>query len=109
MDPTHAVVNLTDAVTAADGPGPVYTDFNDLAVMGHTGRPTVAVTGAKTWHHYLSRRTQGTRDDIPDGALYLTWDPGDARILGRADTPRSGTLYLVRWRTHDTVASTPIN
>lgn len=105
MDPTHAVVDLSHSIQAQHDPGPIYTDFNDLAVMGETGRPTVAITGAHTWHHYLSRRTKGTRDHIPDGALYLTWNQEHAEIIDQADTPRSGTLYLVRWHTADTVAT----
>lgn len=105
MDPTHAVATLCPRVAALDAPGPVYTDFNDMAVMGRTGRATVAITGDNTWHHYLSRRTRGTRDDIPDGALYLTWDPRDAQVIDRAKSPRSGTLYLVRWHAGEAVAT----
>jgi len=106
MDPTHAVVDLRDAVAAFPDDGPIYTDHNDLAVMGQTGRPTVAVSGDGTWHHYFSSRPNAAREQIPTGALYLTWDPGVSEVLARADSPRSGTFYLVRWnRTTATTAS----
>jgi len=107
MDPTHAVVDLRDAVTSEAGTGPVYTDLNDLAVMGQTGRPTVAVRGDGTWHHYFSSRPNTDRAHVPEHALYLTWDPGRSEVLAQADSPRSGTLYLVRWQ-HPTAQSASI-
>ncbi len=62
------------------------------------GRPTVAVSGDGTWHHYFSSRPNAAREQVPDGALYLTWDPATSEVLAQADSPRSGTLYLVRWK-----------
>ena len=67
MDRTHAVVDLSGAVAALPEGGPIYTDHNDLAVMGQTGRPTVAVSGDGTWHHYFSSRPNAAREQVPDG------------------------------------------
>ncbi len=98
MDRTHALFDLRDDVAGAYRGGPVYTDLNDLAVMGEFGVPSVAVTGAGSWHHYLSSRARCERDEVPAGALYLTWNPGPSEVIASTESPRSGTLYLVRWR-----------
>ncbi len=98
QDPANQVVALRDAVAAFDQTEVIYTEINDTTVMGHTGHATVAVTGAITNHRYLRDRPQCTRDEVPDDALYLTWNPGDGVILASAGGNRRGTLYLVRWR-----------
>lgn len=106
MDQTHAILDLRDEVAGAYRGGPVYTDLNDLAVMGECGVPSVAVTGDGSWHHYLSSRARCLRGEVPTGALYLTWNPGPSEVIARAESPRSGTLYLVRWRgTSQTLAN----
>jgi len=101
MDPTHAIIDLREAVAAAHPVGPVYSDYNDLAVAGEFGLPSVAVTGERGWYHPLSARAQCVRERVPTGALYLTWNTEGSRVLASAESPRSGTLYLVRWKQHD--------
>ena len=96
-DPAHAVVALEPAIDRLDPALPIYTDLNDMAVMGHTGRATVAVTGANSWHHYLSSRPAAPRSAVPQGAAYLTFDAAGSRELASAPTTHGRTLSLVRW------------
>lgn len=106
-DPMHAVRGLTPAGTMGGSRDPIYSDINDLAVMAATARPAVAVVGEKSWHHALLARPRCARSEIPDGASYLTWDPGGSDILASAHAGRRGTLYLVRWNSRaEPVAAT---
>lgn len=75
----------------------VYSDANDLAVMGHTGRAAVAVTGEGSWHHSLLSRLSASRDEIPHDGLYLTWNPAHAKVLAVSSASTHGRLHLVRW------------
>ncbi len=103
MDQTHALVDLRGAVATAYRGGPIYSDLNDLAVVGQFGVPSVAVTGKGSWHHYLSSRAHCAREDVPTGALYLTWNPEGSKVLAETESPRSGMLYLVRWHETDKI------
>lgn len=98
MDKTHALMDLRGAVAGVHRDGPIYTDLNDLAVVGQYGVPAVAVTSGRSWHHYLSSRDRCARRDVPPGSLYLTWNPEGSKVLASVRSPRSGMLYLVRWR-----------
>ncbi len=97
-DPVVQLRGLEDAIASAASDESVYTDFNDLAVMGHTGLPTVAVTDGRTRHQNLYDRAQSTRADIPPGALYLTWEPASATVLASTQSDHNDALYLVRWQ-----------
>ncbi|UCE58324.1 MAG: hypothetical protein JSU63_12880 [Phycisphaerales bacterium] len=97
-DPGNQIVRLREQMVEAEPAERIYTDFNDMAVMGQTGRPAVAVLTDNSWHHHLFTRPTSTRDLIPDGALYLTFDPGNATVIARADEDTAKTLWLVRWR-----------
>ncbi|MEE9294276.1 MAG: hypothetical protein V3W34_04825 [Phycisphaerae bacterium] len=97
-DPVNQLVAIKGAVRRLHPDETVYTEVNDLAVMAHTGHPTVAVTGGPDHHFRLIDRPQCRRDAVPPGALYLTWDPAHADIIASAaGNRRRGTLYLVRW------------
>jgi hypothetical protein len=98
-DPVRQVIAMKGYIATLDRNETIYTDLNDLAVMGHTGHLAVAVTGERSWHHSLLGRDSCTREGIPDGAAYLTWDPGPLEILASGYPTRGGTLSLVRWRT----------
>lgn len=96
--PVHGIAKFSDSLAAFPLAEPIYTDLNDLAVMGQTAHPTVAVTGPGSSHRVLVNRPFATRAEIPDGALYLTWDPGCGQVLASNTVPRGETLWLVRWR-----------
>lgn len=93
-DPVTQLCTLEGAIASNAVDESVYTDFNDLAVMGHTGLATVAVTDGRTRHRNLYGRAQSTRADIPTGALYLTWQPARAIVLASAHSDHNDTLYL---------------
>ncbi len=97
-NPVKQIADLKDRLATFAPDQAVYTDLNDLAVMGKTRRPAVAVTGPGSWHHQLYNRPACTRREIPEGALYLTWDPGSLEVIAAASPTRHGTLSLVRWR-----------
>jgi len=97
-NPVKQIADLKDTLATFALDQPVYTDLNDLAVMGKTRRPAVAVTGPGSWHHQLYNRPTCTREEIPEGALYLTWTPGPLEVIAAASPTRHGTLSLVRWR-----------
>lgn len=101
-DPVRQVIAMKGDIATLDPNETIYTDLNDLAVMGHTGHLAVAVTGERSWHHALLGRDSCTRAGIPDGAAYLTWNPGPLEILASGRPTRGGTLSLVRWRAGDT-------
>lgn len=97
-NPVKQIADLEDTLATFASDQTVYTDLNDLAVMGRTGRPAVAVTGPGSWHHQLYDRPACTREEIPEGALYLTWDPGPLGVIATASPARHRPLSLVRWR-----------
>ena len=105
--PAHAIAEFGDVLAALSPTEPIYTDVNDLAVMGQTVHPTVAVTGPGSSHRMLVDRPTAARAEIPDGALYLTWDPGGGVVLARNTVPRGETLWLVRWRRGTTARQEP--
>lgn len=102
-DPVHAVIDMRTDLARHATAGPIYTDLNDMAVMGHTGLPAVAVTGANSWHHYLSSRPATLRTHVPDDAIYLTWDPAGSDVLASAPCARGKALWLVRWRSTNAI------
>jgi len=98
-DPTHQIAKLRDDIAATDPRELIYTDFNDLAVMGQTGHRAIPVTGVDSWHHKpFDARGPVLRSQIPIGALYLTWKPGPAEIIARSEHARNRPLWLVRWK-----------
>lgn len=97
-NPVRQIADLKDALADLAPDQIVYTDLNDLAVMGRTGRPAVAVTGPGSWHHQLYNRPACTREEIPEGALYLTWNPGPLEVIAASSPARDRPLSLVRWR-----------
>ncbi|UCC30040.1 MAG: hypothetical protein JSU86_17805 [Phycisphaerales bacterium] len=98
-NPVKQIADLKDTLATFASDQAVYTDLNDLAVMGRTGHPAVAVTGPGSWHHQLYNRPACTRGEIPEGVLYLTWDPGPLEVIAAASPARHRPLSLVRWRT----------
>ena len=100
-DPTNQLVSLKAEIANCDSRETIYTDFHDLAVMAQTGHPTVAVTDPGTWHCPLGARAATTRAEIPEGALYLTREPKEARVLARSEAVSGPALWLVRWQTED--------
>lgn len=97
-DPARLIHELQPALIGLSPPETVYTDVNDLAVMGATARPAVAVVGDNTWHHSLLGRPSVGRQEIPRESLYITWDPRGGAVLAESKTRDRPTLYLVRWR-----------
>ncbi len=96
--PTRAIAQLAPQLKKLDPLETVYTELNDLAVMGITARRTVAVTGPGTWHHPLLGRPSCSREQVPPGAVYLTFRRGDDLVLAETAPTRLGTLALVRRR-----------
>jgi len=97
-DRVHQIHELKNFIETPDPKEIIFTDLNDLAVMGHTGHPAVAVIADGSWHHALLSREACTRESIPIGALYLTWAPGQLDVLASSSTSRHGKLSLVRWQ-----------
>lgn len=97
-DRVHQIHELKEFLETLDASETIFTDLNDLAVMGHTGHPAVAVLADGSWHHAFLSRKACTRESIPDGALYLTWDPGKLDVLASSSATRHGKLSLVRWQ-----------
>ena len=98
-DPTHLIDQFQDDLAAIDPAEPIYTDFHDLAVMGHTARRTFPVVTEFSWHHRAwDTRRPHRREDIPNGALYLTWDPEGGELLATSEKTKRGRLCLVRWQ-----------
>ncbi len=97
-NPVKQIADLKDTLATFAPDQVVYTDLNDLAVTGRTGRPAVAVTGPGSWHHQLYNRPACTREEIPEGALYLTWNPGPLEVIAASSPARHRSLSLVTWR-----------
>ena len=104
-DSVSQLVELEPFMANLDKNEVIYTDVNDLAVMGHTGYLTVAVPTEASPHHPLYNRAFTSRRQIPTGSLYLTWDPGTSKVLASATPTRRGTLHLVRWDGRSPLAS----
>ncbi len=102
-DPANAFTQLPVGDHADTESSTIYTDLNDLAATAHYARPAIPVVGRNTRHHRFYDRPTIRRDEIPDGALYITWNPQNASILSTTDTPKGGQLYLVRWRQPTTI------
>lgn len=98
-DPTHLIDQFQDDLAKIDMSEPIYTDFNDIAVMGHTARKAYPVVTEFSWHHRaMNARQPLRREDIPNGALYITWDPEGGEILATSEKTKKGRLCLVRWK-----------
>jgi len=97
-DPTHQIAYLSDHVVAHSPSEPVYTDIHDLAVIARTRHPAIAVDSEKSARLWLRLSEHVTRKEIPEDALYLTWDPEAGEPLATRETAHHGRLWLVRWR-----------
>ena len=98
-DPTHLIDQFQDDVAKIDSSEPIYTDFHDIAVMGHLARKTIPVITNYSWHHReWDLRQPKRREDIPNGALYMTWDPEGGEILATSEKTKKRRLCLVRWK-----------
>lgn len=96
-NPTHQIVAFEAVATEIGLREPIYTDINDMAVMGLLHRRAVAVLGEGSWHHSLIARPTCLRGEIPPGAWYLTWDPGASEIVASREGVSGRALHLVRW------------
>ncbi len=82
----------------------VFTDLNDLAATAHYARYAIPVLSADARHHRLYDRKAVYRRGIPNGAIYVTWNPDTSDVIAETRTPRGKRIYLVRWRQEKTVA-----
>ena len=96
--PVNQLVELEPAIERFAEDDVIYTDLNCLVVTAHAKRKAVGVEHPGNRHWPFHQMKTSTREDVPEGALYLTWDPEGCDVLASAPPTGAlhGTLYLVR-------------